>query len=114
MTLNDDTASLISELEYLIGSECYNPKSYDGWNDVEGCDFRYPVYINTSDSDNSEKKNWGRAMANKPEYIRSMKYKFGANHLFIGRGLINVLRFLENRYGLDFAELESNYDGDDD
>jgi len=37
-----------------------------------------------------------------------MKYKFGVNELFIGMGLINVLEYLEDRYDLDFNELEKN------
>lgn len=29
MKLNDDMAKVICDLEYEIGSECYNPHSYD-------------------------------------------------------------------------------------
>lgn len=39
--------------------------------------------------------------------IKYMKYKFGSNELFVGRELIEILEFLEKRYGLDFNELES-------
>ena len=42
------------------------------------------------------------------EALTFMKYKFGSNELFIGKGLQNVLNYLEDRYGLDFAELERN------
>lgn len=108
MKLDKKTSKLVCELEELIGSECYNPNSYDGWNDVEGCDFRYPVYINTTNKDDSETKTWSKAEAVKPEYVKSLKYKFGSNHLFIGLGLINVLNYLEERYDIDFNELEKN------
>lgn len=40
MKLNNKMSSVIADLEQLIGSECYNPNSYDGWNDVDGCEFR--------------------------------------------------------------------------
>ena len=39
--------SLVADIEQIIGSECYNPNSYDGWNDIEGCEFRYPISIKT-------------------------------------------------------------------
>lgn len=51
MKLNKEMCSLIADLEQLIGSECYNPNSYDGWNDVEGCEFRYPVNIRNQAGD---------------------------------------------------------------
>lgn len=38
-----------------------------------------------------------------------MKYKFGSNHLFIGEGLINVLTMMEERYGINFNELEETF-----
>jgi hypothetical protein len=38
-----------------------------------------------------------------------MKYKFGTNQLFIGEGIAKVLSFMEERYGLDFDELEKEY-----
>ena len=43
MKLDKSMCRLIANLEYKIGSECYNPNSYDGWNDIEGCGFRYPI-----------------------------------------------------------------------
>lgn len=49
MKLNKDLCELIAELEYIVGSECYNPNSYDGWNDVEGCSFRYPINVPNSE-----------------------------------------------------------------
>ena len=39
--------------------------------------------------------------------VEYMKYKFGSNELFIGKGLIHILEYLEDRYGLDFNELEN-------
>ena len=43
----------------------------------------------------------------KPEQINTIKYKFGSNHLFIGKGLMNVLDYLEKRYNINFNELEN-------
>ena len=41
-----------------------------------------------------------------------MKYVFGSNHLFVGKGLYNVLSALEKRYGIDFNELEEKLGSD--
>lgn len=106
MKLNKKTGQLICTLERKIGEECYNPNSYDGWNDIYGCSYRYPVYVNSSDG--SEYKTKWIAEVDKADLVKSLKYKFGSNHLFIGRGIIKVLEYLEERYDLDFNELEKN------
>ena len=41
-----------------------------------------------------------------PEEIISAYYAFGANQLHIGRAILNLIDYLENRYKLDFVELE--------
>ena len=105
---------VIAELEYLVGSECYNPHSYDGWNDIEGCDFRHPINVPLNENEYIKLRG---SIANSysfdqknitPDTVKYMKYKFGVNELFIGMGLINVLEYLEDRYDLDFNELEKN------
>jgi hypothetical protein len=35
-----------------------------------------------------------------------MKYVFGSNHLYIGSGIVETLRYLERVYNLDFNKLE--------
>ena len=40
MKLTKKTIQLICELESIIGDECYNPNSFDGWTLEEGCSFR--------------------------------------------------------------------------
>lgn len=115
MKLNKDMCGIIAELEFLIGSECYNPNSYDGWNDVEGCEYRYPISIRNQNGEFVKVRtniNTTALLEKKeitPEAIRYMKYKFGTNELFVGLGLIHVLEFLESRYTLDFNELEKQY-----
>ena len=116
MKLNKELTPVLAGMEYLIGRECYNPNSYDGWNDIEGCDFRYPVTLRfpARDCFIKCKVNVNDKMLiyeDEKELIEAltfMKYKFGSNELFIGKGLQNVLNYLEDRYGLDFAELERN------
>ena len=50
MELTQELTDLICELEYLIGDQCYNPNSYDGYTGDEGRSFRYPVYTYTDKS----------------------------------------------------------------
>ena len=110
MIINPQIAKLICELEYLIGSQCYNPSSYDGFTGEEGCDFRYPVYA-LNDGDGRKLFKFRGNVAHSAssfssDTIHTMKYKFGANHLFIGKGIKKILLELERRYDLDFNELE--------
>ena len=115
MTLDEHMKILIGELEYLIGSECYNPHSYDGWNDIEGRDFRYPVSV--PDENGEYYKVWGNINSGyryppkvkHEDAVLYMKYKFGANELFVGKGIIKVLEYLEKRYGIDFNKLEQEH-----
>ena len=112
MKEDKNIARLICELEYMIGSECYNSHSYDGWNGWYGCEFRYPVYYGSHDKEGSQrtKRSIADSCPDMPfELVETIKYKFGANELFIGLGLTRVLKMLEKRYGIDFSELEERY-----
>lgn len=114
MKLNKDLCELIAELEYIVGSECYNPNSYDGWNDIEGCSFRYPISVPISEGKYEKTKNninyYFTYFPDKipHESITYMKYKFGSNELYIGKGIIGIFEYLEKRYGLNFSKLEEN------
>lgn len=108
MKLNKGIANLICEMEYLVGKQCYNPNSYDGYTGEEGCSFRYPVYILQNKESGLFTKTKLRIEYAAPDSIQTMKYKFGSNHLFIGDGLVSILDMLENRYGINFNELEKN------
>ena len=126
MKLTKKTAKLVCDLEYLIGSRCYNANSYNGWTGDEGCDFRYPVKVEIGYTpkrmkvdergfvreDLNEYKIRGNVYSSHPEIrpkdVISLKYKIGSNELYIGAGIIDILDFLEERYNLDFVELEKN------
>ena len=48
-----------------------------------------------------------------PSEVHTMKYVFGSNHLFIGKGIYNILNELEKRYGLDFNKMEEEFEKED-
>lgn len=113
MKLTKETASLIYDMEYIIGNLCENPNSYNGYTGEEGQDFRYPVNVFRSLEDDKPIKFRGKVMGiDNPEMVETMKYKFGSNILWIGTALEEVLDMLEERYSLDFNELEKKRLGD--
>lgn len=109
MTIDKNIARLICDLEYIVGNQTYNPNSYNGWTGEEGCAFKYPVTYCRNKSD-YEKRDLTKTKSHinfiEPECIKTMKYAFGSNHLYIGEGLVGVLNYLEDTYGIDFDKLE--------
>lgn len=108
MKMNKNITSVVADLEYIIGSQCYNPNSYNGWTGEEGCAFRYPVYTATVNPNGAYEayKYRGKIDDLSVDEIATIKYKFGSNHLYIGEGITKMLNYLENRYGISFEELE--------
>ena len=103
MKIKKATVELICELERVIGYECYNPNSFDGWTLEEGCSFRYPVTYEDKEG-NSRKTRLSVTNMDK-DHINSIRYVFGSNNLFIGSAIVKVLERLEQKYGLNFDEL---------
>ncbi len=105
MEKTDNVRKLIGELEYIVGN-CYHNKQKRG-----GFYFRYPESF-TRDGKRFYRK--GKAYCPKDDEINTMRYETGANHLYIGKALVKVLEYLEDRYDLDFDDLESWVDEEDD
>ena len=56
MKITKRTAKLVSDLESILGDNCYNGDSYNGWTDEYGAHFRYPVtYLGTDGKYHKEK-----------------------------------------------------------
>ena len=120
MKITTKTTKLICDIEYIIGGYCYNDNSNYG----EGGYIRYPVWTCFDSKREDEKtgkiektEKWEKVSffnlkRIKPvlsaKEVKSLEYRFGANELVIGRAIIDVLEFLEDRYDIDFAELEKN------
>ena len=103
MKLTKATIELICELEQIIGSQCYNPNSLNGYTWEEGLEFRYPVSYENKEGEDTRTRN--RIKDIDKSGIGTIRYMFGSNHLYIGKGIKEVLERLESKYDLDFNEL---------
>ena len=103
MKLTKATTELICELEQIIGNQTYNPNSLNGYTLEEGLEFRYPVWYENKEGDDT-KTSYKIRDIDKSK-IGTIRYKFGSNHLYIGEAIVNALEYLERQYGLDFNEL---------
>ena len=103
MNITNETAQLVSDLENIIGRKCYNSSSYNGYTGEYGAHFRYPVkYPNIM---GTFSKTRGSKEDLKLSKVSQMRYCFGANELFIGEGIIDLLNELEQRFGISFEKL---------
>lgn len=109
MKLDKKIAGLISQLEAIVGGNCYNGSSYNGWTREYGSSFRYPVKYVTGEKDNHTWEKTRNQIDETPLAVETATYQFGANELFIGKALVDVLKDLERRYGLDFNKMENQY-----
>lgn len=101
MDISQEKAWLISLLEDKVAENTYN--QYNNYG--RGGWYRYP--INYKDLHDGKIYKWdNRAVYVNSEVVESMRYDFGENQLYIGYALNDVLDYLENRYHLDFTELE--------
>lgn len=103
MEINESIIQLIAELENIIGHQCHNPNSYNGYTGDEGCTFRYPIcYTNKNGRERSTKME---ILDADESSISSMHYKFGSNHLYIGDALIKILEHIEEKCGININDL---------
>lgn len=105
MELNKLTVDLIKELEYIIGKNVYNKATKNHETDENGDTIRYPCRMKDPKDDVIYKYK-GKLYDATPESITWAFYEFGANNLNIGDALIELLEYLEDRYDLDFNQLE--------
>lgn len=116
---SDKFYKLLHQLEYKIGSECYNGNIQNygpgGTWEGEGRDFRYPVTFINSDGKKgkyhsllpitkSESGNLAYCILGEKRH-NSAYYAFGANQLYIMRGIKKALELMEKRFNIDFDEL---------
>ena len=103
MKLTKKTVELVCELESIVGNQCYNPKSHNGWTGEDGAHFRYPVWYTDKEGTYRETKN--KIEDINPSGITNICYRFGANRLYIGDAIVDILNYLEGQYGISFNDL---------
>ena len=119
---SDKFYNFLHQVEYEIGSECYNGNIQNfgpgGEWEGEGRDFRYPVTFINSEGIKEKYKgiypftqtasgDYGYCQVGESRY-RYAYYAFGANQLYILRGIKHALEIMEARFGIDFDELLKN------
>lgn len=114
-----DFYRLMHEIEYEIGSECYNGNIQNfgpgGAWEGEGRDFRYPIRFTNSEGRREKYKGtfpYTKSSSGETAYcilgeerFSSAHYAFGANELYVLRGIKHALERLESRFNIDFDEL---------
>ena len=101
MEISQAKAEIISELEEIVAGWTYNRRG-----DGDKGDFcRYP-FIAYDPYYKCICKHDSKFTVVTPDAVEDMHYDFGTNKLYIGDALAEVLEYLENRYHLDFTELE--------
>lgn len=119
---SDKFYRLLHEIEYEIGSECYNGNIQNygsgGEWEGEGRGFRYPVtFINSKGEKEKYKSTFPFTLNSEGELsncqlgkkrYNSAYYAFGANQLYILRGIKHALEKIEGKFNLNFDELLTN------
>lgn len=105
--ITDYKIRLIEELEHIISKNFHNKytSNYDG---TEGRTYRYPAHMDNPNDHYAEYVYRGTIFGADERSIGTLRYECGANSLYIGDALVEVLDYLEDRYDLDFDELETN------
>lgn len=110
--LSKEKKELLILLEQIVGNQCYNANiqnygPFGEW-EGEGRNYRYPIkFIN-----NEKEKVFisylplGKKVLFQNDIILSGSYQFGANSLAIMNGLNEIMCFLENRFNINFTDLE--------
>lgn len=100
--ISAERARLLADLEFLVGNNCYNPKTQNygahGIYHGEGRSIRYPLTTLNEKGDASKIR--GKATVDDPKELSTGYYAFGVNRLHIIKALDQVLRHLEENHDL--------------
>ena len=111
MKLTNEMLEVLLSAEECIGDSCYNPHSYDGYHDISGASYRFPVTFRVGEGEDArlQKEKYFLEDYVDAENFESMHYRLGANHIYVGKGILRIMDLLEKRYGLDFNALETKW-----
>ncbi len=97
----DEKTEVLKRMEYIVAKHCSTGTYNIG-------DYRYPVCFRR---DGKKVKNKGNGTANvSMNEISSMHYEFGAHRLDIGKALLEIMDYLENRNYDAFNDIIYNPD----
>ena len=94
---------LISRMECIIGSKCYNGNIQNygpgGEWDGEGREFRYPITFYDAERGKIKSKYIYYKDWDDQNKVLTGHYAFGANQLYIVRALFEIVAMLQKEYG---------------
>jgi len=121
---SESLIQLMHKMEYLIGSETFNGniQNFGSWGEweSEGRKFRYPVRYTDKDG---EIRKYSAVLPLKKvleknvdefscdfvpltaDEMLTAHYAFGANQLYVFKGILKALRALEDDLGIDLEEM---------
>ena len=110
--MNRCRLNLIGQLEYIVSQNCHNryTRNYDS---TDGRTYRYPVHMKNPNDHDAWYTYRGIISSATDKSLGTLHYEFGANDLYIGDALNQILNFLEDRYGIDFDDLEIQHQFED-
>lgn len=114
MKLDEKMCKLIGELEYVVGNQFYRVFDKEtleiNHNEYDRIPICYPLANEYTQTvfNLAERKRMTEKLVNYMNYYVPPEgpYQGFEGRLLIGRGLKDVLDYLEERYGLDFNDLE--------
>jgi hypothetical protein len=117
--LSLERKDLLLTMETIIGSQCYNGNiqnygPYGVW-EGEGRGYRYPINFISKENEKVKVRStkYRKEFIFQDDLILTGIYQFGANSIAIMSGLNKVLNYLEDRYNIDFNELEKSIEDKD-
>lgn len=95
-------SSLYSELEEILAGA----SDSSGYTKGAGVNKRYPITVPHLDGTVGKPYYLSIGSGTTPEEFMNAYYSFGVHKFYTGKTLIEIIEFLEQRYGIDFEQLE--------
>lgn len=104
MEITKDKLRLISKLEEIINNNIIDTAPGSQFDTGKG----YAYYVKGRKS-KDRIKDFSRSEYLTEYDIKQLHYRISRHKIYIGNSIICILKELENRYGIDFEQLEKNY-----
>lgn len=94
---------VVSKMEDIIGNECYMIKNKESLLPTL-VNYKFPFHYMDKEKQKMRTRYITESMT--MDEINSCYYSFGANQLFIGKAILNIIHYLKENYNIDIIELE--------